>query len=233
MFFRTLGLDIQRLTDPRPAEPKDWILIWGGSGITGVYLIQLAHLLGFKVICAASPSNFDYVKSLGADVVLDRWNSPASLVDAARLATDDGVRVAIDNVGGATAELCHQILQGSSNWRSAHGIPETVDNVRGKLVPLAGSPQDATATKDALRQVDLLKISFSTTFYGHSDFSVGLLDAYTDLLESGKIVPARVKYIDGGLCGIADGLDDLRKGRIPGGYKLVARLSDTPSISDW
>jgi len=34
--------------------------------------------------------------------------------------------------------------------------------------------------------------------------------------------------VDGGLAGIEKGLEDLRHGRVSGGYKLVARLADTP-----
>lgn len=88
--FRTLGLPLERLNST--AETRDsWLLIWGGSGITGVYLIQLARRLGYKVICAASPSNHFYVQSLGANVVLDRWADPAKLVEQARKATGDNV----------------------------------------------------------------------------------------------------------------------------------------------
>lgn len=47
------------------------ILVWGGSSSVGAYAIQLASLGGFKVVATASPANFDYVRSLGADVVVD------------------------------------------------------------------------------------------------------------------------------------------------------------------
>lgn len=70
--------------------------IWGGAGITGVYLIQLAKLLGYRVICAASPVNEEYVTSLGADVVLDRWKKPEELVEAIREATKDQVSNFVD-----------------------------------------------------------------------------------------------------------------------------------------
>lgn len=43
------------------------------------------------MICAASPVNESYVRSLGAEIVLDRWTSPADLIDAIRKATDDNV----------------------------------------------------------------------------------------------------------------------------------------------
>lgn len=47
------------------------ILVWGGSSSVGASAIQLTKLSGYTVVATASPSNFAYVKSLGADVVID------------------------------------------------------------------------------------------------------------------------------------------------------------------
>lgn len=92
--FRTLKFDLHDLleeAEPTSKTERPWILIWGGAGITGIYLIQLAQLLGFKIICAASPVNHAYVRSLGAEVILDRWTEPRELVEQIRKATGDNV----------------------------------------------------------------------------------------------------------------------------------------------
>jgi NADPH:quinone reductase-like Zn-dependent oxidoreductase len=79
--FGTLRFPLVKVADLDDYSPESpWILVWGGAGITGVYLIQLARLLGFRVVCAASPINHEYVRSLGAEVVLDRWAHEESLV---------------------------------------------------------------------------------------------------------------------------------------------------------
>ena len=53
-------------------EHKDeWYLVWGAATSVGAYAIQLARLLGFKIVATASPHSFEYVKSLGAEVVYD------------------------------------------------------------------------------------------------------------------------------------------------------------------
>ncbi|WVR07314.1 hypothetical protein IAU60_004355 [Kwoniella sp. DSM 27419] len=229
--FRTLGLELEDLSAAQPMQRKadaPWILIWGGAGITGVYLIELARLLGYRIICSASPANHEYVRALGADVVLDRWSEPVELVNRIREATNDDVLVAIDNVGGSTTALCREVLQGSSSWRKEHDIASTDDNTPAKLVPLAGAPKIFEEQDDAIRTVDSLRISFSTTFYGHPEFSEALLDRYDELLQHELITPARVRVVSDGLSGIEKGLEDLRHGRVPGGYKLVARLADTP-----
>mmetsp|Transcript_100727 Transcript_100727/g.260206 ORF Transcript_100727/g.260206 Transcript_100727/m.260206 type:complete len:400 (-) Transcript_100727:72-1271(-) len=48
------------------------VLVLGGSGGTGSVALQLAKAMGAaRVITTCSPSNFDYVRSLGADQVID------------------------------------------------------------------------------------------------------------------------------------------------------------------
>ncbi|WVQ69670.1 uncharacterized protein L199_007890 [Kwoniella botswanensis] len=230
--FKTLGLSLESLSSTEKKQREEdasWVLIWGGSGITGVYLIELARLLGYRIICSASPVNHDYIKSLGADVVLDRWSDPNDLVERIREATEDNVRIAIDNVGSATATLCYQVLQGSSTWRKIHDVSVTGEGqYSSKLVPLAGSPKEPKNKSDGIREVESLRISFSTTFYGHPEFSEALLDRFDKLLQNKLLTPARIRLVEGGLHGIEKGLDDLRHSRVQGGYKLVARLADTP-----
>ena len=47
------------------------ILIQGGAGGVGGYAVPLAKHIGAKVYATASANNHDYLKSLGADVVID------------------------------------------------------------------------------------------------------------------------------------------------------------------
>lgn len=148
------------------------------------------------------------------------------------------VRFAIDNVGSETASLCLQVLRGSTKWQTAHSIPsegeegnrdeDGTEVLSAKLVPIAGYPKplsDADSL-DAVRPVETLRISFSTVFYGHPDFSHTLLDLFDSLLRKDLLKPARVRLLDGGYEGIVRGLVDLRDGLSPGGYKLVARILD-------
>lgn len=63
-----LALDYPTLN---PALKNQVVLIWGGSTSVGSNAIQLAHAAGYTVIATASPHNFEYVKSLGAEAVFD------------------------------------------------------------------------------------------------------------------------------------------------------------------
>ncbi|KAM3537552.1 hypothetical protein ARSEF1564_009531 [Beauveria bassiana] len=96
----TLGVGIttcgqalyQLLNLPLPpgaaAEPPQSILIGGGSTATGVLGIQYAKLSGLQVLTTASPRHFDYLRSLGADVLLD-YHAPVA--DLALSSTKRGI----------------------------------------------------------------------------------------------------------------------------------------------
>ncbi|KAI0434455.1 GroES-like protein [Xylaria sp. FL1042] len=113
--YRTLGL-------PLPTEAtkdRQYILIYGGSTATGIFGIQFAKLSGLKVVTTASPRNFDYLKSLGAEAVFN-YNSPTVAGDirnteAGKYAVinpvDKEELVAINpNINGPHATLMYSIF---------------------------------------------------------------------------------------------------------------------------
>lgn len=66
------GLKIKLPGPSTPMEPKDeWIVILGGAGSVGQYTIQIAKILGYKVIATCSQKTAPLVQGLGADAVID------------------------------------------------------------------------------------------------------------------------------------------------------------------
>lgn len=61
----------QALVDQGHIKKEDRVLIHGGAGGVGNYAIQIARNIGCYVITTASASDADFVKSLGADEVID------------------------------------------------------------------------------------------------------------------------------------------------------------------
>jgi len=59
------------IEDTLKLQPGEKILIQGGAGGVASFGIQIARHIGAHVITTASPSNHDYVRSLGADEVID------------------------------------------------------------------------------------------------------------------------------------------------------------------
>jgi NADPH:quinone reductase-like Zn-dependent oxidoreductase len=70
----TLGL---QLPSTNPVDRGETVLVWGGSTGVGSNAIQLARNAGYRVVTTSGPRNFDYVRSLGADAVVDRSSENA------------------------------------------------------------------------------------------------------------------------------------------------------------
>lgn len=89
--------------------PGSYLFIWGGATCTGVFLLQLAKRKGLTVVNIASERSLKYVKSFGADVVLDRNNLRSAEDITCRL---KGPTVyAIDCIGKESASLALQALE--------------------------------------------------------------------------------------------------------------------------
>jgi NADPH:quinone reductase-like Zn-dependent oxidoreductase len=85
----------QALFDTADLQPGQTVLIHAGAGGVGSVAIQLAKSRGARVIATASERNHDFLRSLGADVVIDyttqRFEEVAREVD-----------VVLDPIGGET-----------------------------------------------------------------------------------------------------------------------------------
>ncbi len=77
------------------------ILIHGGAGGVGHVAIQLAKAMGAKVFTTVREANFEFARSLGADVVIDY--AQEEYAQAILRETDgQGVDVVFDTIGGDT-----------------------------------------------------------------------------------------------------------------------------------
>jgi NADPH:quinone reductase-like Zn-dependent oxidoreductase len=80
------------------------VLIHGAAGGVGTFAVQLAHWRGARVIGTASAANLDFVRSLGADEVIDY--RAERFEDVVR-----DVDVVFDTVGGETLERSWGVLK--------------------------------------------------------------------------------------------------------------------------
>ena len=67
----TLAIQGLRRRDGRTVGPGDSVLIDGASGNVGPFAVQIAKAFGAVVTATCSPGKVDFVRSLGADHVLD------------------------------------------------------------------------------------------------------------------------------------------------------------------
>jgi NADPH:quinone reductase-like Zn-dependent oxidoreductase len=92
------------LEDEARLAGGETLLIQGGAGGVAGFAIQFAKHLGATVITTASPDNHDYVRSLGADRIIDYHTE-----DFTR--TVSGCDMVFDTVGGEVQVRSYEVLK--------------------------------------------------------------------------------------------------------------------------
>lgn len=126
----------QGLFDAGKLEAGQHVLIQGAAGGVGVFAVQFARGKGAHVIATTSSANVDFVRSLGAETVIDYTTT--TLADVVH-----DVDLAFDPVGGATLETSIQALKhGERWWRSGvsqmPGMYRNALSMLHLLVPQSG-----------------------------------------------------------------------------------------------
>lgn len=100
----TYGTAIHGLKDRARLQPGETVVVLGASGGAGLAAVEIAHLMGARVIAAASSADkLEVARQHGADAGIDY--SSTDLKTALRETTDGrGVDVVYDCVGGPYAE---------------------------------------------------------------------------------------------------------------------------------
>lgn len=94
--FSQFKLPLLDATSSAPKGPKPRILINGGSSSVGIWALQLARLANLATIATASPKNADFVKSFGADEIIDYTSTtPGAWASSP---ADDGTSRKVDYV---------------------------------------------------------------------------------------------------------------------------------------
>ncbi|HUZ93417.1 MAG TPA: NADP-dependent oxidoreductase [Edaphobacter sp.] len=108
----------QALTTHGHLQPQQRVLIHGGAGGVGFFAVQFAKSLGAYVIATASADTIPFVKSLGADQILDyratRFDQELRDID-----------LVVDTVGGETLARSWNVLRsGGRVVTAASDIPD-------------------------------------------------------------------------------------------------------------
>ena len=86
------------------AQKGQTILIHGGAGAVGSYVVQMAHHAGLKVLVTASLKDKTFLEGLGADEVLNYKGEPFESIVS-------HVDAVIDLVGGTVQERSYQVIK--------------------------------------------------------------------------------------------------------------------------
>jgi NADPH:quinone reductase-like Zn-dependent oxidoreductase len=165
----------QALVERANLQPGQKVLIHAGSGGVGTYAIQLAKHLGATVATTTGTSNVEWVRDLGADVIIDYRKE-----DFERVVHD--YDVVLDSQGADTLAKSLRVLKPG-----------------GIAIGIAGPPDPDFARQQGLRpplRVVMALLSFKTRRAAHRR---GLRYSFLFMRASGAQLGEITKLIDSGV----------------------------------
>lgn len=202
--WKWLGVPMPQTTAALKASHKlDWLLIWGGSAVTGQFATQFAVQSGLNVITVNSERTKALSLGLGAKHVVTRdGKTDDEIVAEIKAVTGGNVTRAIDLVGPKTAAL---VLRCVSETSPVEFAPLAM--MSSKQIIL----ENVTVHTVEMKQFVLDKTNM---FYAKE---------LNRMLESGELSMPEIHVMEGGLEVVVSGLDMLKKGDM-GGKKMVVRI---------
>jgi NADPH:quinone reductase-like Zn-dependent oxidoreductase len=168
----------QALVERANLQPRQKVLIHGGSGGVGTYAIQLAKHLGATVATTTGTSNVDWVRDLGADVVIDYRKQ-----DFEKVVHD--YDVVLDSQGADTLAKSLRVLKpgGIAIGIAGPPDPDFAGQLGRRFPPLPIMALLSLRTRRAARR---LGVRYSFLFMRASGAQLGEI---TKLIDSGVLRP--------------------------------------------
>ena len=145
----------QALVEKANVQPGHKVLIHAGSGGVGSIAIQLAKHLGAHVATTTSTTNVDWVRDLGADLVIDYRTQ-----DFTTLVRD--YDVVLDSLGGETLEKSLHVLRPGGLAIGIGGPPDP--DLAGQLGKPMLRPVLALLSRKIRKKARRNKVSYSFLF---------------------------------------------------------------------
>jgi NADPH:quinone reductase-like Zn-dependent oxidoreductase len=188
-----------------PMNHIQTILIHGGAGGVGGFGVQLAKNAGKTVFSTASAHNHEYVKSLGADYVID-YREENVVEKVLELTNGRGVDAVLDTV-------------------SAKNATDSLDMIayRGHLAHIAGAP-DYTKVKPFTKVISYHEVALNAAH--HIDDTIAqadlakMGDELLALVAEKKVAPMIERIIS--LKEVPSALEELSKRHVKG--KIITKV---------
>lgn len=185
---------------PKPllgaAATGETVLVWGASTSVGSSAVQLAVNAGYRVLATASPHNFDYVRGLGAEQVLD-YHDP-------------------DVVAGLTRSLHGHRLAGALAIGAGSAGPciDIAATADGAKAVACAAPPIATGLQRRRARLSVRVGNIWGGSLADDELGPAIYEAFLPpALASGAFRPAPQPHVIGrGLDRIPDGLTTIRRG---------------------
>lgn len=188
--------------------PEHWYLAdFLASSNTGLAAIQLAKLIGLRVIAVADLTRHaKRLVDLGVDVQVDR-NDPLRAIAIIANTTDHGLRFGLDTVGKETAGYLQEALNQSRGVQQAH------------LVGLTGLPEEKSA---GVKHYTIpIRVFHSVPTIGEQT-----MEWLEQLLAKDFLRPQDTFVPAGGLESVDEALENMRNGAFPG-KRIVVPVGNT------
>lgn len=190
-------------TESQTIPRTGYLLVWGGSTVTGQFAIQIAALGGLKVIAVTSAKTAELARNLGASytVIRDGKSGDDIVLEIRAIAGDDITR-GIDLVGPDTAGLCLKAMSTSQRVLFA-----PLAMLSSKTVV----PQNISVETVEMKQFVL------------NDNSQVYSQALNSLIEENRLVLPQITTLGSGLEKVLEGLERVKRGDMAG-QKVVVRI---------
>jgi NADPH:quinone reductase-like Zn-dependent oxidoreductase len=162
------------------------VLVTAASGGVGIWGVQLAHLAGCEVVGTCGTSNVEFVKSLGADMVLD-YTRADLLAWINQDRETRGFDIVLDCIGGKTLQIAWKCAREGGKVVSvaeppvpkkpADGVAENVEGVWFIVVPNGEELKQVTglieqgkakSVVDSVYEMEAYKLAFDRLEGGHA-----------------------------------------------------------------
>jgi NADPH:quinone reductase-like Zn-dependent oxidoreductase len=172
----------QGLFDHGRLERGETVLIHGAAGGVGTFAVQLAHLKGAKVLATGSAANTDYLRSFGADTVIDYKATPFESVAK-------NVDLVLDLIGGETQRRSFGVLKPGGRLIATAQPPSAEEAAKHKVEAQMMSMKASTTNLAQLSE--LLDAGKLKTIVAKTYPLAQARDAWTEIMSGhtrGKIV---------------------------------------------
>ena len=208
------GLKLKLPGPATPVEPKEeWIVILGGAGSVGQYSVQIAKIVGYKVVATCSRKTAPLVQELGADAVIDYSKSEEDQLHDLKTITGGNFFGVWDTVAKSESlarkmlmEISvakHKYFATTDDWTPMEKY-EDHETYRTEL-GVAGRDEEDETVASTNEQLELY------------------IPFLTRLLEIGKLRPNEFKVVGAGFEDIPRAVEIQQKGA-SGGAKVVVDL---------
>ena len=133
--YRTAYLGLRTVANVKPGE---WLVVLGAAGGVGLAAVELGHILGARVLAAASSaSKLEVCRRQGAEATINYLEEDLKL--RIRQLSGDGAHVVLDPVGGAQSEQALRATRFGGRFVSTGFASGAIPCIPLNLVLLKGS----------------------------------------------------------------------------------------------